>query len=71
MFSLLLLAGIILWPELALCVLLFASGHPFLGIAAFFATFFSGSNLVVARLRSKFWNMVFGKKEEELPELPN
>lgn len=66
MFSLLLLVGIVVWPELALCVLLFASGHPILGIIALLTTFCSGSRLMVNRA----WGFIFGAKtEKKLPDL--
>lgn len=42
-YSILLLIGIIVWPELAFCVFLFTQGYPILAIVAFLTTFGSGS----------------------------
>lgn len=47
---LLVLVGILVWPELTLCVLLFLYGHPVLAVVAFLASFWSGKQAIMNKV---------------------
>jgi len=49
----LVLLGILVWPELTLCVLLFFYGHPILAVVAFVASFYSGKQFVWDKIKDK------------------
>ena len=50
---LLVLVGILVWPELTLCVLLFMYGHPVLAVVAFLASFWSGKQVAMEKIKEK------------------
>lgn len=47
-----LIAGIFIWPEMTFCVFLMLSGYPVVGVIALFATFWSGSKVVMKGIKS-------------------
>jgi hypothetical protein len=49
----LVLLGILVWPELTLCVLLFFYGHPILAVVAFIASFYNGKEFVWDKIKDK------------------
>jgi hypothetical protein len=38
--------GLLIWPELTLCIILWSLGHPILGIIALFTTFGSATTVI-------------------------
>lgn len=42
--------GIVVWPELTFCVVLWQLGHPFIGIMAFLTTFGSVRTVTTERI---------------------
>lgn len=42
--------GLLVWPELTLCIILWSLGHPILGVLALFTSFGSTKTIVQERI---------------------
>tara|TARA_B100000941_G_C28449734_1_gene524363 strand:- start:973 stop:1146 length:174 start_codon:yes stop_codon:yes gene_type:complete len=56
MFWILMLVGILVWPEFTFCIFLIHQGYPILGVVALLTTFFSGKSVVMSHYKKESSN---------------